>query len=303
MRFKCDNCNRKFKEKRTLVQHQNKKIPCTVMYGCDKCDYVFKTQRELTRHENRKTSCAPTEVPVISEDNPENKCHYCNKTYANKQNLVRHLKICDKDSNMRIIMEKLTNLENQINKQNGTTINVSNNTSQNLYVNSTPCLFGEEDFTLLDQTKVQTMFLEDPRNFVPRLLCELHNNPDLPQFHNVYYEPKTQKTMIFTRVLINGIYVNTWQLKELEDVSVQLVTKAKRYPTCMPLAQNIKPNSFDEQRYCQSLEIVTRQYEHSEADLISTKEMLTNVTKNPGFFKMLADTTYVSGSLPLIHLN
>jgi hypothetical protein len=109
--------------------------------------------------------------------------------------------------------------------------------------------------------------------------------------------------MIFTTVIVNGVEVNTWEKKEIKEISRQLVTKAIRYPTCVPLAQNIRPNSMDEDRYVRGMQLITREYKHSEADLIKTKEILTNVSKNPGFFRMIDNTTYVTGNLPLIHLN
>jgi DNA-directed RNA polymerase subunit RPC12/RpoP len=299
MRFECTKCHKKFKEKRSLENHSKKLPPCHVVYPCNKCSKPFRSQRDLDRHLNRKTPCAPTEIPVIKEDNPENRCQYCNKEYVNKQSLVRHLKTCDKEANMKIIMEKLSDLKKQVGIQaiNNTTINVS--TSQNLYVGNTLCCFGEEDYSLLDQNKIQTMLLEDAENFVPRLIREIHNSPDLPQNHNVFHEPKTNRTMVFIKKVVNGVTVSTWELRDLETVSQELVTKAKRYPTCMPLAQGIPPNSAKERQYCKSMQFITKEYKHSEADLIAIKQTLTNVTKNPGFFTMIEDTTHVSHLIPL----
>jgi len=306
MGFKCEKCHKKFKVKRNLIQHLKKQIPCNLTYECTKCYKVFKTPRELTRHENRITSCAPTEVPVITDTNAENKCQYCNKEYANKQNLVRHLKTCDKEANMRIIMEKLMApvMEKLDRLEKGSNnVTIINNMEQNLYVGNNLCHYGEEDPMLLDHDKVQTMLLEDAKNFVPRLIREIHNNLDLPQNHNVFYDQKTDKAMVFTRKLVNGIMVSTWVLRDFKTVSQELVNKAKRYPTCMPLAQNIKPNSIKERQYVQSMLFVTKEYEHTEKDMEMNKKTLTDVTKNLGFFQMIEDTTYVSNLLPLIPLN
>jgi hypothetical protein len=254
---------------------------------------------------DRVTPCVPDEVPVILDNNKENRCQYCNKTYANKSSLTRHLKICNKEVSMQAIMNMLKanneQLLEQLKSGNGTTI--INNTNNSLYLDNNLCIFGEEDPMLLDPEKISKMLLDDPNKFVPRLLREIHLNPDLPQNHNVYYDFKKDQAMIFTRVLINGVMVSTWQKRDFKKVSQDLVDKAKRYPTCLPLAQKIKPNSMDEVRYCRNLQIVTKEYNHSEQDLIDNKEMLIEVTNNKGFFKMIEDTTYISGTLPLIHLN
>jgi hypothetical protein len=311
----CDKCKKAFTASYRLEQHKKRKTPCTQRFICHKCNREFQAQRHLDRHLERLTTCVPDEIPVITAENTENRCQYCNKTYSTKSSLMRHMKTCDKEVNMAAIMHMLQKLDNKVDnnhkmsqsRENNPQI-VNNNTyNNNLYVGNKLCLFGEEDFALLDQNKVAKLLLDDPHNFVPLLLREIHTNPDLPQNHNVYYDAKTDEAIVFTRVMINGVYVSTWQRKEVKEVSKQLVTKAKRYPTCMPLAQNIRPNSLEEQRYVQSMNIVTRQYEHSDKDVVDTKEMLSIVTKHPKFFNMVEGTTYVSGmgevTLPLIHLN
>jgi hypothetical protein len=62
----------------------------------------------------------------------------------------------------------------------------------------------------------------------------------------------------------------------------------------MPLAQDIKPNSAEEQRYCRAMEIVTREYVHTDIDLETNKEILSVITENPAFHRMVENTTYIS---------
>jgi hypothetical protein len=283
------------------------------------CRSIFKEERLLKCHLERKTPCAPAEVPVITNTNKENKCHYCSNTFTTKSSLTRHFKTCIVKKNPDIIRQLLlsneevieevrngmAHLNEQVNniKREQTVINNVNNISNNLYLRNELCLFGKEQFGMLDQDKIQKLFLDDPHNFVTGLISEIHNNASLPQYHNVYYEPKTEQAMVFVSMIINGVIVNTWKMKSMKEVSIQLVTKAKRYPTCMPLTNGIPPNSAKEKRYDQSMNIVTQQYEHSEKDLIANIKTLSNVTKMPGFTEMVEDTTYISGMLPLIHLN
>jgi len=305
MSFKCDQCKKTFKEQRYLTQHLKRKLPCTKKFICSKCDREFDNDRHLKRHMERLTTCAPEEIPVIEDGNKDNKCQYCNKNYSTKSNLGRHLKVCNKDVSMQAIMNLLKENNKQLLSQlsNGTSVVNNNIVNNSLYMNANPCIFGDEDFTLLDSKKMGKIFLENPQEFVPLLITELHANSDLPQYHNVYYDAKTDEAIVFARVMINGVMVSTWQKKPFVEVSKDLVDKAKRYPTCIPLAQNIKPNSMEEQKYCRSLEYIKKTYEHSDKDLENNKEILSKVTKLPGFFQMIEDTTYVSHMLPLIPLN
>lgn len=281
-------------------------VPCYKKYVCNKCSHYFRDSTGLQKHLDRLTSCIPNEIPVIIDDNSENRCQFCNKTFATKSSLTRHQKICDKPANLAHIMSLVqakmeakvdaavaAKMEQMQGTGNTPTIVVNNN-AQNLYVGNNLCVFGEEDYTLLDQTKMQRLLLDEPEKFVPGVIREIHANSDFPQYHNVFYEPKTEKTMVFARTMVNGIEVTTWVLKEIAAVSKILVTNAKRYPTCMPLAQGIRPNSAEEDKYCRGLEIVTREYEHSDIDLANNKQILSTITDNPAFHKMVANTTYVS---------
>jgi len=306
---KCDNCGKIFKEKHHLSQHHKRKTPCTEKFQCHKCHTYFEKHYLLVRHLSRKTSCAPEEIPVITDNNTENRCLYCNKTFATKSNLTRHQKTCDKESNLLHIMDLVEKKVEQgiskglskfkTDKTNTPIININNNC---LYVGNSPCIYGEEDPALLDINRMQTVLLNDPENFVKTVIQEYHNNPNLPQYHNVYYDVKKSQGMIFTRVLINGIMVSTWQKKDFKEISQDLVVKAKRYSTCVPLANGIKPKSIQEQRYDQGMKYV-KEYTHTDEDLEKNKELLTELTNNSGFFKMIEDTTYISGMLPLIPLN
>jgi hypothetical protein len=60
---------------------------------CNDCGHVFKNQWDFDRHKNRKTPCLIREVAEIDRANP-NRCIYCNKVYANINNLKKHLKTC-----------------------------------------------------------------------------------------------------------------------------------------------------------------------------------------------------------------
>ena len=105
--YACHKCNKSFKKERHLQRHLLRKISCDKKFICDKCKKQFRDTTALSAHLNRVTSCAVNEVPIIDKTKDKNICRYCNKTYATPYSLKRHQKSCDKESNIKQIMDLL----------------------------------------------------------------------------------------------------------------------------------------------------------------------------------------------------
>lgn len=60
---------------------------------CELCGKSFGKQIDIDRHRQRKTPCIITVVSEENKHNP-NRCIFCNKTFVQKQGLVRHQKTC-----------------------------------------------------------------------------------------------------------------------------------------------------------------------------------------------------------------
>ena len=98
--LKCDNCNKRFKDKNSLSKHKQKKYPCKEIkykyenecqecgrvldeFTCDICEYAFKHACRLKRHQNRKTSCIKERKRYICECSKELSCYF--SWYKHKQ--------------------------------------------------------------------------------------------------------------------------------------------------------------------------------------------------------------------------
>ncbi len=70
-------------------------------FKCDKCGKVFDKKCNLDTHKNRKKPCVidPNIVPVVVIP----KCVDCDKNFATKSSLTRHLKICPAKKNQNAI--------------------------------------------------------------------------------------------------------------------------------------------------------------------------------------------------------
>ena len=89
--YVCKKCNKGFKKRHHLDNHNRRKTPCDVKHECQKCHKVFISKTSLKRHEDRVTSCTIEKVQKVNIDNIY-KCYMCNKEFTTVSNLRRHEK-------------------------------------------------------------------------------------------------------------------------------------------------------------------------------------------------------------------
>jgi hypothetical protein len=300
--FQCDKCGRGFKAKHHLDKHLNRKTPCNKVYKCSDCGKVFPNASELKRHENRVTPCAPESIPVIKGSNAENRCHMCGNEYSNAYNLKRHQKSCSVMKDPSLLLRMFNDQREMIKTQqqmiqtlvsgspqpqtiiNGD-VNIQNTIENNLYVNVTICSFGKEDLSRLDTSKVMNLLKGQIKDFMPKMIEHVHANPEMPEFHNVFYDPEREKAIVFAPSSDN---TNTWQAHDFSDISAQLTEKIK---------EHIRPGNgpyFDMAMKDKDTETSNKiimianeeRYDTPEA-VEQQKDSLTNVTKNKDFMSLV----------------
>ena len=301
--FICNKCDRGFTQERYLQQHLKRKIPCTKQYLCDKCKKEFPNNSSLQKHLDRVTSCVLEEIPIIDSSKNEYKCQYCGKVLANAYNLKRHQKICDKESNMMQMMKILIERDKQrdereqrlmdILEKNGLnpTINNNNNVTnnvnlqqQNIYMNVTICSFGNEDLSKLDAKKVMELLKHHAKDFVSKMIEHVHANPELPEYHNVFYDSQKEKAIVFTKISDSE---QSWRMRDIRDVSEVLTNKIK---------EHIKPGTgpyFDMAMKTKDYDIANnisqiRDNKWDDDEVIDkNKGVLTKVKNNNGFSELI----------------
>ena len=231
--YSCIDCGRSFSQERYLKQHSQRKNACTTKFVCGKCGKEFTNASNLKIHENRTTPCIVEQIPVISANNTENKCHICGNTYSTPSSLKRHQKeVCSKDKSkidqlITLVMELKE--ENKMLRQNGivspVTNNVTvNNVQQNLYMNVTICSFGNEYLSKLDTGKVMSLLRGHVKDFMSKMIEHIHANPDHPEFHNVFYDPVRKKAIVLAPISDTEM---SWQTRDFREVSDILTDKIK----------------------------------------------------------------------------
>ena len=142
---------------------------------------------------------------------------YCDKTFTRKDSLTRHLKDrCKKKvkvfndlENMLIDMTQMKNLF-----KDTQSIIINNNQkiiNNNIVVNN----FGNENLEYLSDKMIGNL-LAYPKSCIPKLIKQIHFNPDHPENHNIRIKNKKLK---YAEVKEN----NQWKLKHKKTVLDDLV--------------------------------------------------------------------------------
>jgi Zinc finger, C2H2 type len=293
--FVCTKCNGLFKTRENLQKHLNRINPCDANYDCKKCKKTFDSASLLRRHESRKTPCVPTEVPIIKNNNLDNKCHLCGKSFATSSSLRRHQKQtkCPMADNqtamMELLLKQTTMLMERLDKQqlsvqqitnNNNTVNVQNN----LYVNVTICSFGKEDLNRLDTSEVMNLLKGQTKDFMPKMIEHVHANPNHPEFHNVFYDPEKEKAIVFAPISDTEM---SWQTRDFKELSNAITKKIKEYihPRAGPYFDQAM-KAKDSETANKVIEITNTDWSSDEV-LDKTRDSLSKVAKNKDFLKLV----------------
>ena len=164
--FNCELCNHQFKTQRYLSQHLNRKVKCNVVtdYKCNRCNRYFKHRKNMIDHQE-KNNCI---MVVIKEKNENDELKNIIKSILESNMDLESKVTFIRKYNMTLTKEELVNLINspmeliakvsyiqsQINTKghiinsnntNNTNTTNNNNITNNIQINN----FGKEDTSYL----------------------------------------------------------------------------------------------------------------------------------------------------------
>ena len=255
MIYQCYRCLWTNNIKTKMKDHLGRVRPCKMVnseINLDECkkyilsgmlynEYCEKFSNfKITSNNSKKSnnnSILTSNNSILSEN--RFKCKYCERSYNRKDNLTKHLKICEekkKDDTVRESMEELVKLLNkkdvehkkeldkrdkqieELIKKAGISTNNSNNNSNNI-------TNIQNNFKLLNYKETDTSHLTENDyvrclehyNFcVPHLIRKLHFNPKKPENHNIYISNlKNNYVMIY----IN----NKWKVKNRDETISRMI--------------------------------------------------------------------------------
>ena len=252
--YKCFRCGYIGKQRSHLKNHLNRKKICNVIYEDMSIEEVkFFYNFEITQNSSKnpqkssflekkspqKSSFLPKNIlknPHFSDKSPQKSsffenqdllCKYCSKMYSRIDNLKRHLNTCKKkkESEQLMLLEKELELQYKTkeieelkkkleNKEitNITNINTTNNTNNtNIIINN----LGEENIKYLKSGKFAEL-LQGIYGAVPKLIQQIHFNPEHPENQNIKYPNKKNP---YLKIMKN----NKWQIVNKKPELLDLI--------------------------------------------------------------------------------
>jgi hypothetical protein len=205
-------------------------------FKCSNCSYKSPFKPNVKSHINKKNKCSDGKLSIITLSF-EIKCEHCDKSYASKSNLTKHLNICKtKKANVEEEVKKLK-IENEILKalsnKPTTNIGTQNNTINNINIQ----LSAWNDPKLPDNIEeyyraaVKKVFLA-----VPSLIKMIHFNEDHPENHNICIKNARNKTA----KVYNG---KEWETVDQDDLIQTLITDYEQTLEDYAEEKNLKYNA------------------------------------------------------------
>ena len=144
-----------------------------VVHQCPNCNQIFTRKSILMDHYRRKTPCDK------NKKQKKIKCKYCNKLYARKDSLERHIKTIHASI-------EIDNKSVNVNK----TVNVNNNNNSNIVVGDNNVInqyfilpFGTYQIDDLTTTEKVGIF-SSKLNPIEMIIIKTHLDPNKKQYHN-----------------------------------------------------------------------------------------------------------------------
>lgn len=170
------------------------------MFICNLCDYKTKYITNIKKHINRKKQCNPSIGDIVKgykKVDEDLMCNYCNKIFTRVYNVRRHQLTCSfkEEALIKIIKEQQEHII-ELSKSSGSPTTINNihthhthntiNNNNNVTINITLLAFPNSDVSHITDEKMYQYLIGDPIVTIPKLIKDIHCDPNKPENHNFY---------------------------------------------------------------------------------------------------------------------
>ena len=228
--FNCELCNHQFKTQRYLSQPLNRKVKCNVVtdYKCNRCNRYFKHRKNMIDHQE-KNNCV---MVVIKEKNENDELKNIIKSILESNMDLESKVTFIRKYNMTLTKEELINLINSpmeliakvsyiqsqintkgqiINSNNTHNTNNNNNITNNIQINN----FGKEDTSYLTDEYFKDLILNNNvNNIYMKLTQDIYFDKNHPENRTIKIENINNK---YALVFNNGKWdtILKYELREI----------------------------------------------------------------------------------------
>ena len=179
----------------------------------------------------QKSSFFPQKSSKIIKNSNNKECLYCGKEFSRIDNFKRHLTTCkkkqefeqlaleSKDKELEEKEKKIKELEEKIKYKGNTNIINNTNNSTNKNINNSRNIiinnYGDENIKHL-RNKDYASLLKGIYSAVPKLIKQIHFDPEHPENHNIKF---TNKKLPYLKVMKD----DKWQLVDKKSELLDLI--------------------------------------------------------------------------------
>ena len=243
MKYICIRCGYTSNHKGNFGNHLNrKKMCCPLLEDISIDEIKFRYGFEISSQSPQKSSKSPQKssniTPQKSSFFPQKsskilknvnigECLYCSRVFSRIDNFKRHLTTCKKkqefeqlalesnDIELEEKEKKIKELEEKIKYKGNTNIinNTNNNinNSRNIIINN----YGDENIKHL-RNKDYASLLKGVYSAVPKLIKQIHFDPEHPENHNIKF---TNKKLPYLKVMKD----DKWQIVDKKSELLNLI--------------------------------------------------------------------------------
>jgi len=246
------NCNEQVEKKSAKKCN----VRMDKLYSCNWCGKVFKNNAYLIDHKNKKIPCTLDKKIEFNKSNRT--CKHCEKTFVRRTILRDHIDRCKirikKENDEKVKQESKEKLKREkIRKKKLEIVPPNENilvAEKTVNVLATPYVevIKNYDGSIYGSIEYIKDIYEDPFNAPIKIIKMMHCNKNKPEYHNLYIGNKQNKDIL---VKID----NRWMTKSKIDILYQ-ITKICVYNCYLLHKKNIETATVEEkEKYSKILKL------------------------------------------------